>query len=55
MKQLELQLERAEHRAKLAEDRSSKNDSLLNQKLMEFSKLQGTLTQQTKVRPDNRT
>ncbi len=49
MKQLDFQRQRAENRAKLAEDRADKNESMLNQKIMELSKLQGTLTHQTKV------
>ena len=48
--QHELQLSQLEKRAKLAEDRSQRNEALLNQKMLELSKLQGTLTQQTKVR-----
>ena len=48
-KHTEMQLSRAENKAKLAEERAEKNEKLLNQKILELSKLQGTLTQQTKV------
>ncbi len=40
----------AERRCKAAEERSQQNESLLNHKMIELSKMQGTLTQQTKVR-----
>lgn len=47
---MDLTIQRAENRAKLAEDRANKNDILLNQKLLELSRVQETLTHQTKVR-----
>ena len=46
---MQLEMSQVENRAKLAEDRAARNETLLNQKMMELSKLQGTLTQQTKV------
>ena len=50
LRQMEMRLQQAENRARLSEERSDKNEQLLNQKLMEMTKLQGTLTQQTKVK-----
>ena len=47
---MESQIQQYETKARLAEDRAKKNDQLLNQKMLEMSKLQSTLTQQTKVR-----
>lgn len=50
VRQLEVAVHRAENRARLAEDRATRNDQLLNQKLIETSRLQGTLAQQSRVR-----
>lgn len=47
--QTEMRCSQLENRAKLAEDRAARNETLLNSKMMELSKLQNTLTQQTKV------
>lgn len=47
-RQLEMAVQRAENRARLAEDKASKNDRLLSQKLVETSRLQGALSQQNK-------
>ncbi|KAI0215412.1 hypothetical protein LSAT2_032538 [Lamellibrachia satsuma] len=48
VRQYELRAEEAEGRAKMAEDRAEQNSHILNQKMLEISKLQSTLTQQTK-------
>ena len=48
-KQFEQRLRQAESRAQMAQQRADNNEGILNQKLMEMSKLQGTLTQQSKV------
>ncbi|KAK2184136.1 hypothetical protein NP493_282g03008 [Ridgeia piscesae] len=48
VRQYELRAEEAEGRAKMAEDRAEQNAHILNQKMLEISKLQSTLTQQTK-------
>lgn len=47
---LEHRVTLAEQRAKMAEDRAAMNEKLLNSKMLELSKLQSTLTQQTKVK-----
>jgi len=42
-------MQQLETKARLAEERATKNQQLLNQKMLEMSRLQGTLTQQSKV------
>ena len=46
---LEQRVTEAERRAKLAEDRAANNKQMLNHKVLELSKVQETLTHQTKV------
>ena len=50
MKLIQQQIDTANTKARLAEHRAENNEKLLNQKMVEMSKIQGTLTQQTKVR-----
>ena len=45
----EAQIQQWETKARLADERAKKNDQIVNQKMLEISKLQNTLTQQTKV------
>jgi hypothetical protein len=49
VRQLQLQLERAEAKWKMADDRARSNEHLLNQKLVEISKLQTVVAKQNKV------
>ena len=48
-RELNQKLRQAETRAQHAEHRAQQNETILNQKMLEMSKLQGTLTQQSKV------
>jgi len=49
VRELELSLQSAESKSKMAEERASRNEQLFNQKLREHSRVQETMTQQTKV------
>ena len=49
LRQLQLQLQRAESKWKMSDDRARSNEHLLNQKLVEISKLQSVVAKQSKV------